>query len=141
MCQCFGGPPSFSLGSVGRSRTLNTTLASESQMSDASNISLRALLLVGCFIFAAGPSNSLAADAYQGKDIAERWCTGCHVVERDQKAPAIDQAPPFASIARMPEFDANKLAMLLLKPHPNMPKLSLSRAEVANLADYVLTLK
>lgn len=41
----------------------------------------------------------------------------------------------------MPEFDANKLAMLLLKPHPSMPKLSLSRAEVANLADYILTLK
>jgi mono/diheme cytochrome c family protein len=104
---------------------------------------LRALLLVGCFTVTAvvRPSTSLAADAYQGKDIAERWCTGCHVVENEQKRPAIDQAPPFASVARTPEFDANKLAMLLLKPHPNMPKLSLSRAEVSNLAEYILTLK
>jgi len=104
---------------------------------------LRAALLAGCFTFTAvvGPSTSLAADAYQGKDIAERWCTGCHVVENEQKRPATDQAPPFASVATTPDFDANKLAMLLLKPHPNMPKLSLSRAEVANLADYILTLK
>jgi hypothetical protein len=41
----------------------------------------------------------------------------------------------------MPGFDANKLAILLLKPHPNMPKLALSRDEVANLAAYILTLK
>jgi mono/diheme cytochrome c family protein len=104
---------------------------------------LRAALLAGCCTLTAvvGPSTSLAADAYQGKDIAERWCTGCHVVENEQKPPATDQAPPFASVARTPDFDANKLAMLLLKPHPNMPKLSLSRAEVANLADYILTLK
>jgi hypothetical protein len=59
----------------------------------------------------------------------------------NKKSPAIDQAPPFASIARTPEFDANKLAILLLAPHPNMPKLALSRAEVSNLAEYILTLK
>jgi mono/diheme cytochrome c family protein len=100
-------------------------------------------IIGGCFTLTAmvGSSASLAADKYQGKDIAERWCTGCHVVEPDQERPAVDQAPPFASVARIPEFNANKLAILLLKPHPSMPKLSLSRAEVANLADYILTLK
>ena len=104
---------------------------------------LRMLLLVACasFVAVGRPSMSFAADAYQGKDVAERWCAGCHVVERDQKSPAIDQAPPFASVGRTPGFDANKLAILLLKPHPNMPKLALSRDEVANLADYILTLK
>jgi mono/diheme cytochrome c family protein len=104
---------------------------------------LRILLLVACSTFVAigGTSVSFAADAYQGKDIAVRWCAGCHVVEREQKSPAIDQAPPFASVGRTPGFDANKLAILLLKPHPNMPKLALSRDEVANLAAYILTLK
>lgn len=104
---------------------------------------LRTLLLVGCFTSVAvvGPSASFAADVYQGKDIAERWCTGCHVMEREQKGPATDQAPSFASIARTPEFGADKLAVLLLEPHPNMPKLFLSRAELANLAEYILTLK
>jgi hypothetical protein len=41
----------------------------------------------------------------------------------------------------MPDFDQNKLAFLLLAPHPNMPTLSLNRAEIADLADYVPTLK
>ncbi len=112
-------------------------------MSEAFDRSLRTLFLVGCFslVTAAGPSRSFAADAYHGKAIAERWCTDCHVVEREQKSPATDQAPPFASIARTPEFGANKLAILLLAPHPNMPKLALSRSEVADLAEYILTLK
>jgi hypothetical protein len=41
----------------------------------------------------------------------------------------------------MPDFGASKLAFLLLKPHPNMPSLSLSRTEIADIADYVATLK
>ena len=61
-------------------------------------------------------------------------------VQRDQKL-ATDQAPPFASLAKMPDFNANRLASLLLKPHPNMPTLSLSRAEIADIAEYIATLK
>jgi len=112
-------------------------------MSEAFDRTLRTLLHVGCFTFVTvvGPSVSFAADSYQGKDIADRWCTGCHVVEREQKSPAVDQAPPFAFVAKTPGFDADKLAILLLKPHPSMPKLALSREEVANLAEYILTLK
>jgi hypothetical protein len=112
-------------------------------MSETLERNLRTLLHVGCFtlVTLVGLSPSLAADWSQGKIIAERWCTGCHVVEREQKNSAVDQAPPFASLAKTPGFDANKLAMLLLKPHPNMPELALSREEVANLAEYILTLK
>jgi mono/diheme cytochrome c family protein len=111
-------------------------------MPDAPDRMLRRMLLVGCCALASlGPTPSLAADAAEGKTIAQRWCASCHLVERDQKNAATDQAPPFASLARMPEFGANKLALLLLKPHPNIPKLSLSRAEVTSLADYIATLK
>ena len=112
-------------------------------MSEALDRILRTSLLVVCFAFVTvvGPSLSFAADADQGKAIAERWCTGCHVVENEQKSPVTDQAPPFTSIARTPDFGANKLALLLLEPHLNMPKLALSRAEVADLAEYILTLK
>jgi mono/diheme cytochrome c family protein len=97
-------------------------------------------LLIGCSVLALGSPGSLAADADNGKTLANRWCSGCHVVQPSQKL-ATDQAPPFASLARMPEFNASRLAILMLKPHPNMPSLSLSRAEVADIAEYIATLK
>jgi len=100
-------------------------------------------LLIGhlALVAALGASPSVAADANQGKTIAQRWCAGCHVVEQGQKSPVTDQAPPFAVIARKPEFGADKLAVLLLAPHQNMPKLALSRSEIADLADYISTFK
>jgi mono/diheme cytochrome c family protein len=96
--------------------------------------------LAVCMVTALASTPSLAADTDQGKAIAKRWCATCHLVDRDQTN-ATDKAPTFASIARMPDFNENKLAFLLPLPHPNMPSLSLSRSEVAYLADYIATLK
>jgi mono/diheme cytochrome c family protein len=99
------------------------------------------LLLAGCCVLAVlQPVSATAADASHGKTIAERWCAACHRVERDPKS-ATNQPPSFASIAGLPDFDANKLAFFLLRPHPTMPSLSLSRAEISDLADYIKTLK
>jgi mono/diheme cytochrome c family protein len=98
-------------------------------------------LLVGCCTLSVVlGSSALAADADNGKTLANHWCSSCHVVDHEQKL-ATDQAPPFAALARAPAFDANKLAFLLLKPHPNMPTLSLSRSEIADIAEYIATLK
>lgn len=99
------------------------------------------LSLAGCCALALFPlASAFAADASQGKAIAERWCATCHRVERNPKS-ATDQPPPFSSIAAAPDFDANKLAFLLLRPHPSMPNLSLSRTEISDLAEYMKTLK
>jgi hypothetical protein len=48
---------------------------------------------------------------------------------------------PFATIAKMPDFDAAKIALFLLNPHPKMPDMNLSRAEAADLATYIATLR
>lgn len=103
----------------------------------------RVLLLsvTGCCALTLFPlASAVAADASQGESIAERWCATCHRVERNPKS-TTDQPPPFASIVAMPDFDANKLAFLLLRPHPSMPNLTLSRAEVSDLAEYMKTLR
>ena len=96
------------------------------------------LILIGCCIVVI-TRPLFAADPDHGEVIAKRWCSSCHLVERGQTS-VTDQAPPFKYIARIPEFDANKLAFLLFRPHPNMPELSLSRAEVGDLASYIKTL-
>ncbi|MCP3463359.1 cytochrome c [Bradyrhizobium sp. CCGUVB23] len=85
-------------------------------------------------------AQSAVANPQRGKDIAQRWCSNCHVVESGQTN-AIDHAPTFSQIARTPEFDQNQLAFLLLRPHPNMPSLSLQRSEVSDLAEYIRSLK
>jgi mono/diheme cytochrome c family protein len=100
---------------------------------------VRRLLCSGLCV-AAIASPSFAGDASHGKEIALRWCASCHLVERSQTS-TTDQAPPFTHLATIPGLDANKLSFLLLQPHPNMPTVSLNRAEVADMADYIKTLK
>jgi mono/diheme cytochrome c family protein len=80
-----------------------------------------------------------AADAYNGGQIARRWCAPCHVVAGDQQG-TTGEAPPFASIGRQPGFDTGQLAVFLLDPHPKMPNMSLTRIEAGDLAAYIASL-
>ena len=85
-------------------------------------------------------TSCLAGDSEQGETLAKRWCTGCHLVAADQKATTTD-APPFASIARRPNFDPAKIEFFLRDPHPKMPNMTLGRSEAADIAAYIATLK
>ena len=95
--------------------------------------------LIVVVIGAATPA--FAADPTNGRRLAERWCQACHVVTPSQVRAATDQAPPFATIAKTPDFDAAKIALFLLDPHPKMPDMALSRSEAADLAAYIVSLK
>jgi mono/diheme cytochrome c family protein len=87
-----------------------------------------------------GVTPALAADPDNGERLARRWCSPCHVVASDQRGPT-GEAPPFATIAAKPDFDAARLAFFSLEPHPKMPNMQLSRTEAADLAAYIATLK
>jgi mono/diheme cytochrome c family protein len=80
------------------------------------------------------------ADPEHGLALAKRWCTSCHIVSPEQQRASAD-VPPFATIARSPNFDARQLAYFLLNPHPKMPDLPLSRAAADDIAAYIATLK
>jgi mono/diheme cytochrome c family protein len=89
-----------------------------------------------------GITPALGADPENGQRLALRWCAPCHVVEPSQIIRPTSKAPPFATIANRPDFDADKLALFLLEPHPKMPDMGLfSRIEAADLAAYIATLK
>jgi hypothetical protein len=47
---------------------------------------------------------ALAADAFNGKRLAERWCAACHIVSFPQREANAD-APPFEDIAKRPGFN------------------------------------
>ena len=81
---------------------------------------------------------ALAADVENGERLARRWCAPCHAVARDQRQPT-GEAPPFSAIAKKPGFDAGRLALFLLTPHPVMPDMGLTRAQAEDLAAYIAT--
>jgi mono/diheme cytochrome c family protein len=89
-------------------------------------------------VFAAGliGPTALAADADNGKRLAERWCASCHVVAPDQKTANTD-APPFETISKTFGFNGEKLVFFLLEPHPKMPSMALTRNEANDIAAYI----
>jgi mono/diheme cytochrome c family protein len=82
------------------------------------------------------PRPGVAADADNGKRLAQRWCQACHVVSAGPRA-STDGAPPFATIAAQPGFNAAKITLFLLDPHAKMPNMSLTRMEAGDLAAYI----
>jgi mono/diheme cytochrome c family protein len=93
-----------------------------------------ALTVIACGGLAINPAH--AADADNGKRLAERWCVSCHVVDTAQKS-ATTEAPPFSVIAGRPNLDAGALALFLLHPHPKMPDMGLSRDAAADVAAFI----
>jgi len=86
------------------------------------------------------PSAWAIGDARKGKVIAERWCSSCHAVSRNQISASSD-APSFASISKRSQSEIDALAGFLADPHPPMPNLSLTREEIRNLLAYIATLR
>jgi mono/diheme cytochrome c family protein len=84
------------------------------------------------------PHAALAANTANGEKLAKRWCAACHIVASDQKS-GNTQVAPFSAMAKEPGFDAAKLALYLLLPHPKMPDMNLTRDEAADLTAYIVS--
>lgn len=80
-------------------------------------------------------------DPANGLQLAQHWCSGCHIVASGQAAGASDSAPPFAEIAKDPAETPERLRGWLSQPHPTMPDLMLSRSQNDDLVAYILSLK
>ena len=82
-----------------------------------------------------------APSAEKGKELATRLCRGCHLVDD-----AADQAdsrryPTFRSIATKPGQTSEGIAAVLIKPHPPMPDIQLTRMEIENIIAYLDALR
>jgi mono/diheme cytochrome c family protein len=85
----------------------------------------------------AGATVAVAIDVQTGRDLAERWCSGCHVVRADRR---VDQTPSFEAIAKDPLKTSEWLRTWLMTPHSTMPDLTLSRSEVEAIIVYLRSL-
>lgn len=99
-----------------------------------------ALVLLGPAGFAfAGPT--LLPDPETGKALAERLCTNCHLVGSARQEQANPDVPSFREIANMPEQTAGAIAGRIMLPKHPMPQIPLTKAELSDLAAYILTLR
>ena len=89
-------------------------------------------------LLTAGPAAAQAAgDPVQGKVTAERWCNECHVIGPGGRGS--DVTSNFAMIAR--NRDDAYLRGFLTRPHPPMPRVELSRQDIADLVAYFASLR
>ena len=83
-------------------------------------------------------SGALAADADNGKRLAETRCATCHIVAPSERRVVTD-APPFEAIARKYASNPDTLAFSVMDPHPRM-NVTLTRREAQDVAAYINTL-
>jgi mono/diheme cytochrome c family protein len=83
-------------------------------------------------------SATLAADADNGRRLAETRCAACHIVAPNQRRDVTDAAP-FEAIPRKFATSPETLAFSLLDPHPRM-NVMLMRREAQDIAAYINTL-
>jgi mono/diheme cytochrome c family protein len=87
------------------------------------------------------PSFAAAQDAQQGREIALRWCSSCHVVERTATSAPTDGLPTFPGIAARPGLSADQLRAAMNPQHSRMPDLALSKRQQDDLVAYIYSLR
>ena len=76
-----------------------------------------------------------------GLELAQRLCTQCHAVSRDEGRSPNANAPRFPVIASVPGMTATALSAALNTSHRTMPNIILDAEQQANIIAYILSLK
>ena len=81
-------------------------------------------------------------DPKQGKVLAEKLCTNCHLVGGAvQQEHANADVPSFPEIANLEGQTAGAITARIMLPKHPMPTIPLTKAELADLAAYILSLR
>lgn len=80
-------------------------------------------------------------DAERGRQAAERLCTSCHVTETSSSQTVPAGVPTMRTIANKPDQTAERIAGMLIDPHPPMPNVRLTRDEIDNIVAYLQSLR
>jgi mono/diheme cytochrome c family protein len=87
------------------------------------------------------PAIAAAQDVERGRQLAQRWCSGCHTVDRSPGAARADGIPTFPAVATIPGMSADRLRAAMNPTHGRMPDLSLSKRDQDDLGAYILSLR
>jgi cytochrome c len=103
-----------------------------------------ALAILGlCVVLGIGATRAQTTlgDAKQGQELSQRLCSGCHSVSPGPAATVSTDVPTFAAIASRPDITAERLAGRIIVPHPPMPNVQLTVAEMRDIVAYILSLR
>jgi hypothetical protein len=77
-----------------------------------------------------------------GKDLAEKLCTNCHLIDNaQQQQPVNADVPSFHEIANREGQTVGAITARIMLPKHPMPTIPLTKAELADLAAYILSLR
>jgi cytochrome c len=81
------------------------------------------------------------ADPRHGHDLAVRLCANCHVIDGQPSSQMRADVPSFPVIANREGATAERLAGRIIVPHPAMPGVALTAAEIRDIVTYIISLK
>jgi cytochrome c len=82
-----------------------------------------------------------SANAQRGRELAASLCSGCHVIGHDTSGTVRADVPSFPAIAGRTGVTAEYLAGRIIVPHPAMPGVPLTAAEIRDIVAFILALK
>ena len=80
-------------------------------------------------------------DPRRGHELAARLCVNCHVSGAETSGPVRADVPSFPMISNRPGVTAEHLAGRIIIPHPAMPGIPLTSAEIRDIVAYIMSLK
>lgn len=80
-------------------------------------------------------------DARKGLAYAQKVCSGCHNVTRNDATSPHRQAPPFRKIANTPGMSVTALTVWSRTTHPTMPNLIIDPTDMDGLIAHILSLR
>ncbi|WP_199231285.1 c-type cytochrome [Falsiroseomonas bella] len=103
---------------------------------------MRMLLMSFALSLAAGAALAQPfGDPAAGRRLAEARCSACHAIGPGASGRSIPGVPAFADVAAMPSTTQLALQAFLRQPHPPMPDIVLTPAELDNVIAYILSLR
>ena len=88
----------------------------------------------------AGPTSK--PDPVHGKVLSEKLCTNCHLIgSAQQQQSANADVPSFHELANREGQTAGAITARIMLPKHPMPQIPLTKAELADLAAYILSLR
>lgn len=76
----------------------------------------------------------------KGADLAQMWCSACHVIGTGSNQSAMDAAPPFVTLSPMVAANPQHYRTFLTRPHGPMREITLSRDEIDAVLAYISSL-